>query len=224
MRYTYYYKKYEHSKLATFISKLQGSFLGAVFFGMLPALPMMIIGINQDIPELIGVYTIVFIVTTIFIFCINTDKLAERRYKKKFEKKGKNLLIQHYVLAAQDVLNKEKRKTQKTFKSNLKKFKAQVSKIIDDYISIHGASFIAETLKTHTIPPNVHNAIGTRILAYILYYTFENNCVLFSLYAEEKIILELIKFIKSDSFNRIESIMDIKNAVAYNLLKGHKKI
>ena len=87
MRYRYYYKKYEHSKLATFISALQGSFWGAVFFGMLPALPIMIIGINQDIPALIGVYVIVLIITTVLIMRINTDKLAERAYNKKNNRK-----------------------------------------------------------------------------------------------------------------------------------------
>lgn len=224
MRYTYYYKKYEHSKLATFISSLQGSFWGAIFFSLLPTMPLFVIGVNSDIPELLIASGAITLVLTISIYFINTDKLAQKRFKKKFEKKGKKLLIQHYVLAAQDVLNKEKRKTQKTFKSNLKKFKSQVSKIISNYISEHGASFIVEALKTSTIPPNVHNVIGPSILAYIIYYTLENNCILFNLCTQEEIISEFTKFIRSDSFNRIERIMDIKNSVIHNMLKKNKKI
>lgn len=87
MRYRYHYTEYQHSKLATFISGLQGSFLGAIAFAMMPALPFLVLFINTDNTIFIIIYALILIVGTISIMAINTDKLAEKIAKKKQNKK-----------------------------------------------------------------------------------------------------------------------------------------
>lgn len=83
MKYTFYYKNYEHSKLATFVSRMQGSGLGPLAFAALPVLPFFIIGVNNDLKGLLIFCGIAYIGLTVFLFKISPDKIARNAFLKK---------------------------------------------------------------------------------------------------------------------------------------------
>ena len=87
MRYTYYYKKYRYSKLATFLSRLQGSVWGVIAIAMIPAIPFLIISVNMDVPALLSIFGLILVGGSILIFKIDTDKIEERKIMKTIKNK-----------------------------------------------------------------------------------------------------------------------------------------
>jgi hypothetical protein len=157
---------------------------------------------------------------------INTDKIEERAYKQKLLQDPhlkviyiKKFLSAHYIKAAYSLLSNVEDEIKANFDLHLENFELQIHKYINEYISGHGLSFVDDILQRNSIPPLFNKEVGNKVLANIIYYTFEDDCELFKIWSHEIIINKLLKFIESDHFNNIQNIMEVRDLIS-DILEG----
>lgn len=240
MRYRYYYKKYKHSKLATALSSLQGSFWGVIAIAIIPAIPFLIISVTMDVPALLSIVGLILVGGSILIFKIDTDKIEERKIleikkqnqslssqkdlneQKEVLMLARNFLVQ--ICMEKAIFMAEKMDDEEEKKKFIAKFPI-VEEAIESFIleqeKIHGHLFLMEKSPQ---TDEIHTNIDHITFAITCYYAF-NFDELLNCYPMNEVVNAIAYISKHHSevenFDFMEMLIDRLSTV--EIIKDYEK-